>query len=422
MSRYSEPICRLCRVEKTKLFLKGDKCLTDKCPVERRAYAPGQHGRSRRRILGYGLQLREKQKMKRYYGMSEKQFHLFFVRAERPEGHHRRDPAADAGAAAGQHPVHRRLRPFPGPRPPARLPRPRPGQRAPGQRSLGPGQGRRRRRLPGPLGQVRGPARPWPRPTPSKTIPSWIEVDRPELKVRDRQPADPRRRDRCPSKSTWSSSSTPSEGAGVRIGGPSQGGSMTEISFQRPKFLECDYETLTATYGKFTAQPFERGFAVTVGNALRRILLSSIPGAAITAVRIAGRAARVLDHPRGRRGRHRHPAQPEEHPAQAGRGRAQDHDPQDGRPGHGHGGRHRPRRRRRDPGHDHPHRLARQGRQAGHRDDRREQPRLHPGRPELRRDARASTTSRSTPPTRRSRRSTTGSSRPAWASGSTTRT
>ncbi|MDD8025638.1 MAG: DNA-directed RNA polymerase subunit alpha [Acidobacteriota bacterium] len=63
---------------------------------------------------------------------------------------------------------------------------------------------------------------------------------------------------------------------------------MSEITFQRPKFLECDYETLTATYGKFTAQPFERGFAITVGNALRRILLSSIPGAAVTAVRIAG--------------------------------------------------------------------------------------------------------------------------------------
>jgi len=63
---------------------------------------------------------------------------------------------------------------------------------------------------------------------------------------------------------------------------------MSEISFQKPKFLECDYESLTATYGKFTAQPFERGFAITVGNALRRILLSSIPGAAITSVRIEG--------------------------------------------------------------------------------------------------------------------------------------
>jgi DNA-directed RNA polymerase subunit alpha len=63
---------------------------------------------------------------------------------------------------------------------------------------------------------------------------------------------------------------------------------MIEIGFQRPKYLECDYETLTNTYGRFTAQPFERGFAVTVGNALRRILLSSIKGAAITSVRIQG--------------------------------------------------------------------------------------------------------------------------------------
>ncbi|MGB8952977.1 MAG: 30S ribosomal protein S4 [Candidatus Aminicenantales bacterium] len=86
MSRHREHVCRLCRVEKTKLFLKGDKCLTDKCPVERRAYAPGEHGRARRRILGYGLQLREKQKLKRYYGMSERQFRLFFERAEKRKG------------------------------------------------------------------------------------------------------------------------------------------------------------------------------------------------------------------------------------------------------------------------------------------------------------------------------------------------
>jgi len=73
-------------VEKTKLFLKGDKCLTEKCPVERRGYAPGQHGRARKRILGYGLQLREKQKLKRFYGMTENQFRLFFRRAERQKG------------------------------------------------------------------------------------------------------------------------------------------------------------------------------------------------------------------------------------------------------------------------------------------------------------------------------------------------
>ncbi len=78
--------CRYCRVERTKLFLKGHKCLTDKCPVERKPYPPGEHGRRRRRILGYGIQLREKQKIKRYYGMTEKQFLLFFKRADRKKG------------------------------------------------------------------------------------------------------------------------------------------------------------------------------------------------------------------------------------------------------------------------------------------------------------------------------------------------
>lgn len=86
MARSSQPDCRICRVEKTKLFLKGPKCQTDKCSIERRAYPPGQHGRARRRILGYAIQLREKQKLKRFYGMSEEQFRLFFDRAERQKG------------------------------------------------------------------------------------------------------------------------------------------------------------------------------------------------------------------------------------------------------------------------------------------------------------------------------------------------
>ncbi len=63
---------------------------------------------------------------------------------------------------------------------------------------------------------------------------------------------------------------------------------MIETGFQRPKYLDCDYDSLTETYGRFSAQPFERGFGITVGNALRRILLSSVTGAAITAVRIQG--------------------------------------------------------------------------------------------------------------------------------------
>jgi small subunit ribosomal protein S4 len=86
MSRYIGADCRLCRVEKMKLFLKGSKCLSEKCPVERRPYPPGEHGRARRRILGYGIQLREKQRLKRYYGMTERQFRIFFQRAERKRG------------------------------------------------------------------------------------------------------------------------------------------------------------------------------------------------------------------------------------------------------------------------------------------------------------------------------------------------
>lgn len=86
MARYSGSVCRLCRREGTKLFLKGDKCYTDKCPVERRAYAPGQHGTSRRKPTEYGIQLREKQKARRIYGVLEGQFRRTFDKASRSQG------------------------------------------------------------------------------------------------------------------------------------------------------------------------------------------------------------------------------------------------------------------------------------------------------------------------------------------------
>lgn len=82
MGRYIDPSCRLCRRERQKLFLKGTKCFTEKCPVERRGYAPGQHGQSRRqKISEYGVQLREKQKVRRSYGLLEKQFRNYFEKA-----------------------------------------------------------------------------------------------------------------------------------------------------------------------------------------------------------------------------------------------------------------------------------------------------------------------------------------------------
>lgn len=84
MARYTDPVCRLCRREGLKLFLKGDRCYTDKCAIERRNYAPGQHGQGRRRkISEYAMQLREKQRLKRMYGLLEKQFRLYFDKAER---------------------------------------------------------------------------------------------------------------------------------------------------------------------------------------------------------------------------------------------------------------------------------------------------------------------------------------------------
>jgi len=82
VARYTDPVCRLCRREGMKLFLKGDRCFKDKCAIERRNYAPGQHGRRRSKVLGYGVQLREKQKVKRIYGLLERQFRLYFQRAE----------------------------------------------------------------------------------------------------------------------------------------------------------------------------------------------------------------------------------------------------------------------------------------------------------------------------------------------------
>jgi small subunit ribosomal protein S4 len=86
MARYTGAACRLCRREGTKLFLKGDRCFTEKCGVERRAYPPGQHGQGRSRTSDYGLQLREKQKVKRMYGLAEKQFRGTMDAAARMRG------------------------------------------------------------------------------------------------------------------------------------------------------------------------------------------------------------------------------------------------------------------------------------------------------------------------------------------------
>ena len=86
MARYTGAVCKLCRREGKKLFLKGDRCYTGKCAFERRSYAPGQHGQNRSKNSEYGLQLRAKQQARRYYGIQEGQFHKYFLMAERKAG------------------------------------------------------------------------------------------------------------------------------------------------------------------------------------------------------------------------------------------------------------------------------------------------------------------------------------------------
>ncbi len=86
MGRYVGPVCKLCRREGVKLFLKGDRCFSDKCGFEKRNYPPGEHGQRTVKLTGYGLQLREKQKLKRIYGVSEKQFRNYFYKADKMKG------------------------------------------------------------------------------------------------------------------------------------------------------------------------------------------------------------------------------------------------------------------------------------------------------------------------------------------------
>ncbi len=86
MARYTGPSCRLCRRERQKLYLKGERCYTDKCAIDRRGYPPGQHGQGRKKASNYAMQLREKQKTKRYYGLLESQFRKTFERAAKLEG------------------------------------------------------------------------------------------------------------------------------------------------------------------------------------------------------------------------------------------------------------------------------------------------------------------------------------------------
>ena len=99
MARYIGPVCRLCRREGMKLFLKGERCYTEKCAIEKRNFPPGQHGKTRKaKLVGYGVQLREKQKVKRIYGVLEDQFRRYFETADRTRGKRSRAAAFRNGS------------------------------------------------------------------------------------------------------------------------------------------------------------------------------------------------------------------------------------------------------------------------------------------------------------------------------------
>src|SRR3954467_2457367 len=156
MARDLGPKCRICRREGMKLFLKGERCLTEKCAIERRSYPPGEHGRGRIKQSEYLLQLREKQKARRYYGLLEKQFRTYYTKAAKGTGvtgenllrmletrldnvvYRLRFPPSPAPAPPAG------LRRLAGPGAPARPPRPLPGERPPREHPELPGQAGRR--------------------------------------------------------------------------------------------------------------------------------------------------------------------------------------------------------------------------------------------------------------------------------------
>ena len=144
MARYIGPVCRLCRREGMKLFLKGERCYTEKCAIEKRNFPPGQHGSAEGEDAGYGLQLREKQKVKRIYGVLEDQFRRYFEAADADARHHRREAAAVLERRLDNVVYRLGLRDLAAAGAAARAPRPLPGQRQEGRHPVVLGEAGRR--------------------------------------------------------------------------------------------------------------------------------------------------------------------------------------------------------------------------------------------------------------------------------------
>src|SRR5919201_49296 len=257
MARDTGAQCKQCRREGQKLFLKGERCLTDKCGVERRSYPPGEHGRGRQKQSEYRVQLREKQKARRYYGVQERQFRNYYERASRQAGitgqnlltmlECRLDNVlVRLGFAASRRQARQLVRH--------------------GHWTVN------GRRVDIPSYQVReGDVIAVKADTPAGNVirdateltaqvPAWLQADHDSLtaKVLRR----PERRE---------------------IAAPVQ--EQLIVDFQVPRITS---ETVEENRGSFTIEPLDRGFGYTFGNSLRRVLLSSLAGAAVTSVRIEG--------------------------------------------------------------------------------------------------------------------------------------
>jgi small subunit ribosomal protein S4 len=153
MARYTGAVCRLCRREGQKLFLKGDRCYTDKCSLDRRGYAPGMHGNARKKLSEYGVQMREKQKAKRYYGVLESQFRAYFEKANKKSGMTGENLLSILETRLDNVVYRAGLRHEPRRGPAAGPSRPLHRQRQEGQHPLLPGEARRRHRAEGWLPQ-----------------------------------------------------------------------------------------------------------------------------------------------------------------------------------------------------------------------------------------------------------------------------
>ena len=272
MARYTGPVCRLCRRERMKLFLKGTKCETMRCPIERRPYPPGQHGRGRVRDSEYLLQLREKQKARRIYGLLEKQFKLIYAKANKQPGitgenllrllELRLDNVVfRTGFASSRSQARQFVRH--------------------GHVSV---NGKR------------------------VTIPSYTVRKDDVISLRDKAQQDDRRsattstRSTAPrrsgSRSTRASSRRPcatcrsasrstsrfanSSSSSCTRSNPRNSEAAPMLIIQRPEIEAGEAE---GNIQSFMISPLEPGFGHTLGNSLRRTLLSSIPGAAVTQVR-----------------------------------------------------------------------------------------------------------------------------------------